>query len=295
MPPSTTICPRRVGQHDMTVARPFPLDIRLMQWATGLLCLVLSAMALIAVGWWVARQPIWTLQGITVEGDTTHQNPLALRTHLLHRLEGSFLTVNVRAVQALMLEVPWVRRAEVQRQFPNRLRIVIDEHEPVAWWGQAGSGQLVNRDGEVFEATPDESLTTTWTELAGPPDRATQVFGLYAQLKPAMDALGYELQRIELSSRGSWSARLRHGTRLELGRGSPEAVMARVADWSAALPALAQRYGQRDIETVDLRYPNGFALRMRGVSTLIEPPPAPPVVRPTTPDVAASAASTPTR
>lgn len=279
----------------MTVTRPFPLDVRLMQWATGLLWAVASAMALTMAGLWVARQPVWTLQGITVEGDTTHQNALALRTHLLHRLEGSFLTVNLRAVQALMLEVPWVRGAEVQRQFPNRLRIVVDEHEPVAWWGKAGSGQLVNRYGEVFDATPDESLTTAWTELAGPPDRAMQVFGLYTQLKPAMHALGYELQRIELTSRGSWSARLRHGTHLELGRGSPEAVMARVADWSAALPALVQRYGQRDIETVDLRYPNGFALRMRGVSTLIEPPPAPPAAPPTSPGVAAPAPSIPTR
>ena len=52
--------------------------------------------------------------------------------------------------------VPWVREARVQREFPNRLRVTLEEHQAVAWWGQAGSGYLVNRLGEVFEASPDE-------------------------------------------------------------------------------------------------------------------------------------------
>ena len=34
--------------------------------------------------------------------------------------------------------VPWVRRAAVRREWPNKLVVVIDEHKPLGTWGEDG-------------------------------------------------------------------------------------------------------------------------------------------------------------
>ena len=56
--------------------------------------------------------------------------------------------VDLQQVRRLFESVPWVRQAVVQREFPNRLRVTLQEHQAVAWWGESGSGQLVNDAGE---------------------------------------------------------------------------------------------------------------------------------------------------
>lgn len=258
-----------------------PLDVRLMGWAANGLFAVAVVMGLGAVAWWVARHPAWTLAGITVVGDVEHQSAVTLRAHLGPRLEGTFLTVDLQEVQRLFESAPWVRRALVQREFPNRLRVHIQEHVAVAWWGEAGSGRLVNRYGEVFEAHPEDAQADRWSELSGPIDRAAQVYAVYQVLAPVFERMGREIDRLELNARGSWKVVLDGGARIELGRGDADVLLSRVQPFVATLPTLALRYGQREIESADLRYPDGYALRMRGVTTLTEAPPARPAA-PTT-------------
>lgn len=259
----------------MAKALVIPMDVRLMGWAANGLFAVAFAMGGGAVMAWVAQHPSWTLVAITVVGDVRHQNEVTLRSHLAHRLEGTFLTVDLQEVQALIEAAPWVRSARVQRDFPNRLRVVIEEHEAVAWWGEAGGGRLINRYGEIFEAPAEDPTHQPWSELYGPAYLSSQVYALYQALGAEMSRIDRRLVRLELNARGSWKAILDGGSRIEIGRGEPEVLMDRVQVLVSTLPTLLLHYGPRDIETVDLRYPNGYALRMRGVTTLLTPAPAP--------------------
>lgn len=259
----------------MAKASALPMDVRLMGWAANGLVLVAIVMGGGAVTAWVAQHPVWTLVAISVVGDVRHQNEVTLRSHLASRLEGTFLTIDLKAVQALIETVPWVRLALVQREFPNRLRVVIEEHEAVAWWGEAGGGRLINRHGEIFEASADDPLHQPWSELSGPADLSSQVYALYQALGPVLARVDRRLVGLELDARGSWKAVLDGGTQIEIGRGEPAVLIDRVQAFASTVPTLLLHYGQRDIETVDLRYPNGYALRMRGVTTLNATPPAP--------------------
>jgi cell division protein FtsQ len=150
----------------------------------------------------------------------------------------------------------------------------------VAWWGEAGGGKLVNSHGEVFEANPDDSQADQWSELLGPAGQSRTVFALYQALQPVFARMNRELSRLELDSRGSWKATLDNGARIELGRGETEQLMDRAQAFSATADILSLRYGGRDIESADLRYANGYALRMRGVTTLSDTPPGNPAPRP---------------
>ncbi|MGK2900982.1 MAG: cell division protein FtsQ/DivIB, partial [Burkholderiaceae bacterium] len=57
---------------------------------------------------------------------------------------------------------------------------------------------------------------------------------------------------------------------LELGRGSDDVVVARSARFVATLGKVTDRF-QRPLEYADLRHQDGYAVRLRGVSTTLTP------------------------
>ena len=55
---------------------------------------------------------------------------------------------------------------------------------------------------------------------------------------------------------------------MELGRGTPDELLARTRRFSARCPSSPNL--RRRPAVVDLRYPNGYALRLRGVTTVTD-------------------------
>ncbi|AOW14910.1 cell division protein FtsQ [Hydrogenophaga crassostreae] len=248
-----------------------PLDVKLMTVVTNTLVMVFVVLCLAALGHWVLRLPFWTVKAIAVQGEVDHQNAVGLRaqlaTSMKTHLAGGLLALDLQPVKQMFEAVPWVRQVKVQREFPNRLRVTLEEHHAVAWWGEASSGYLVNRMGEVFEASPDEG--DGLPELVGPPEQSGRVWSLYQRLATELGRLDLGIDRLELSDRGSWRAKLDSGAQVELGRGEPDEIFERLHRLTATISQLTERYPGA-VESVDLRYPNGYALRMRGVTTVVE-------------------------
>jgi cell division protein FtsQ len=124
----------------------------------------------------------------------------------------------------------------------------------------------------VFEASPDEGEGLP--ELAGPPEQSARVWALFQTLSTELKQLELKLVRLELTGQGSWRASLDSGAVIELGRGEPAELLQRVQRFTATLSQLTERYPGA-LQSVDLRYPNGYALRMRGVTTVNEDGPSP--------------------
>ncbi|GAA6141447.1 cell division protein FtsQ/DivIB [Hydrogenophaga sp. 5NK40-0174] len=248
-----------------------PMDVRLMTVMANALFSAFAVLCLVGMGTWVVRHPMWAVRSISVHGDVAHQSDVTLRAQLSTQMQtalaGSFLTVDLAKVRTLFESVPWVRQAVVQREFPNRLRVRLEEYRAVAWWGKEGSGQLVGDLGEVFDAMPDES--DGMPELAGPAERSKDIWSLYRRLHSSLDGAGMKLVRLELTDRGGWLATLDNEARIELGRGTEVEIMGRVDRFTQTINQMTQRYPGA-VEAVDLRYPNGYALRMEGVTTLTE-------------------------
>lgn len=247
-----------------------PFDIRFMNWVASILFLGVLLTALGMAGWWIAHHPSWALGSVVVEGEVEHQDEVIFRTQLAPQLRGSFLTLDLQEVKRLFEAVPWVRQAVVRREFPNRLRVKLYEHEPVAWWGMSGSDRMVDSQGEVFDAADDEPQTGNWPELAGPEGRSSGMYALYRQLQPVFAPLQQEVSRLELAPSGHWRAVLSSGTLIELGRGESSELVARAQRFASTVAQLLARYGGHRLEAVDLRYPNGYTVRMRGVKTAID-------------------------
>ena len=246
-----------------------PLDVKLMNVAATALFAAGIVLLLAAVLWWALRHPLFAISGITVQGDVAHNNVVTLRANVAPRLAGSFFTVNLATAREAFEGVPWVRAAVVRRQFPNRLRVSLEEHRAVAFWGPESESRLVNSFGEVFEANSGDIEAEELPRLSGPQDQAALVLTMYQALRPMFEALDLGLEHVALTARGSWQLELDNGAQVELGRGAPEEVVARTQRFLQTLTQVTSRYSRRPdaLVSADLRHGDGYAVRLRGVGT----------------------------
>jgi len=166
------------------------MDIRLMNATTAALVGVFVLLGLVATTRWVARLPGFDIQGISVRGDVVHNNIPSMRANVLSQVSGTFFTVNLTAIREAYESMPWVRKAVVRREFPNRLRVELQEHQPVAYWGTEGDSRMLNSFGEVFDANIDEVEPNTLPRLAGPAGSGAQVWDMYQTLLAPLNRVG---------------------------------------------------------------------------------------------------------
>jgi cell division protein FtsQ len=250
-------------------AMPVPFDVKLMNIAASVLFTIFVAVLLSAGGWWALRHPLFAIAGITVQGDTAHNSAVTLRANVAPRLAGNFFTIDLAAARQVFESVPWVRKAVVRRDFPNRLRVQLEEHQAVALWGADRESRLVNSFGEVFEANAGEVDQDELPRLGGPDAQAADVLAMYRAVKPMFEPLDLTVEQLTLSARGSWQLELDSGAVIELGSGSAQEVQARTERFARTLTQVASRYGRRPeaLVSADLRHTNGYAVHLRGVGT----------------------------
>lgn len=254
----------------MNKTMPLPVDVRLMNITATLLSVVFVVLLLAAGAWWLLRHPVFTLQGITVQGEVTRNNAITLRANVMPQLNGNFFTIDLNRTQKAFESVPWVRAAVVHRDFPNRLKTVLLEHEPIALWGDEGANKLVNRQSQVFEANVEDVDIDKLPRLKGPDEQSVTVVRMYRFLVPIFEAMDMGIDLLELTPRGSWRLLTDSGALLELGRGDELEVGARLKVFFKTLSQITARYGRTPIALAgaDLRHKDGYALRLRGVTTL---------------------------
>ena len=253
-------------------ASALPVDVRLMSVTANAL-FALAALALVALALnWLIRQPAFSLKAIRIDGEVTHNSASTIRANAAPRLAGNFFTTDLHKARRAFESVPWVRQAVVRRIWPNRLAVRLEEHRAAALWGTGqGSDKLVNTYGEVFQANlgdvEDDSLPT----LDGPEGSASQMLAMLQRLAPVFARIEMTMDALALSGRGSWRAGFDNGAEVELGRGSDDEVIARAERFVATVTQVVQRY-QRPLEYADLRHHDGYAVRLKGITTVIPKP-----------------------
>ena len=243
-------------------------DARTLNAAASTL-LGLLALGLLASGlWWVAQRPMFTLKVIRLEGAEAPLRRVSastVKSTALPRIKGNFFTANLDTVRAAFEAVPWVRKASVRREWPNRLIVTLEEHVPLGTWGE--DGRLVSVKGDVFvanlaEAEEDGGLP----EFAGPEGSEKEVVARFGELREWFAPVNLAPDSVQLSSRYAWSVKLNNGMKVELGREQSKTTLKdRVARLVSVYPQLIARLQDR-IESVDLRYPNGMALKASGMA-----------------------------
>lgn len=225
-------------------------------FASSLLVVVLLFLATLAVIAWVSMgiftSERWPIRWLEINGAFQRVSAEQLRANLSSEVGSSFFTVDLQDLQAATARISWVSSVQVQKQWPDTIRVTVQEYVPVAHWNR---GQLIAADGEPF-AVPeaDEIQGLPWLE--GPEARLQEVLQTWVGLDELLMPLGLEITQISLDGRGAWSMRLDNGTQVQLGRDSTvERLQRLLASWERLM-----QEREAPPADVDLRYTNGFAV-----------------------------------
>ena len=233
---------------------------RLLNAAAGFLVgMALLAFAVAAVVLAI-RSPLFTLRTVELSAPVRQVDQAELEAAIAAHVRGGFFDARIGELRAALEALAWVRKVHVRRVWPDRLEIAIEEHEALARWGEGEdnrAGELVNTYGERFKGRTNVALPL----FVGPQGSEAEMTRRYARFAAIAAPLGAVPERLTLSPRYAWQLRLANGMDLVLGRDgeAAEQRLARFVEISRGV--LDERSAH---EYVDLRYPNGFAIRSRG-------------------------------
>ncbi len=159
-----------------------------------------------------------------------------------------------QAIRARLKRLPWVADAVVRRRLPDVLMVRLIEKRPFALWNRDGEFVAVERSGAVIEGGSTEGLEHLPVLVGeGAPEAAAPLLdslSLYRALSQRLTAVARVADR-------RWDLLLSGGVTVRL----PE------ENWEAELGELEKLIVdkgvlERDIEMIDLRYPDQYVFRL---------------------------------
>ena len=193
--------------------------------------------------------------------ESTFKNiPLSrLRQQVMSVLSGGYFTVDIDAIRNSLLDLPWVEDASVRRQWPSGLHIRVVEKQAVAFWG---STSLLSDRGVLFKpALVDRKQSLP--QLDGPEGFHQKVWVFLQKINQDIKSMDLEVKQLVLDERRAWRFSVSNkndqkNIEIRLGRANIDHRLMRFVHIFSNNTA---EFG--DIGLIDLRYPNGFAMRLR--------------------------------
>lgn len=245
-----------------------------------------AVVILLALGVYsIASRPAFAVRQVDIQSagaPLRHVQEADLREALRSGLAGTTLTAALGGVREKIDAHPWVRQVTIRRIWPNRLLIQIEEHQPIASWGD---GRFFNRQGELFVGEANgvmddatDHYQCLLPELEGPVGSQARVLERAMQASVLLEANGHRLNAMALGSQYAWQLRINNGLVVEIGR---DAIG---TDWQVRLQQMAESLSWLNAQVrsegrlarIDLRYANGYAYRLGStVESSSERPAAP--------------------
>lgn len=192
---------------------------------------------------------------VEVVGDYPHLNQQLFQRQLAAITTGGFFQVDVDAIKKQVLTFPWVYQVDVHKVFPNKIVIEIVEQSPIAQWN---NNALLNANGELFSPAVT-TFPTNLPLLTGPNDQASVVLATYERMNQMLKPLNLTIVAMDLSPRHAWRIELNNQTKVILGRFF---IWQRLQTFIHLYSKVFVNAKQKAV-SVDMRYPNGFAVQWK--------------------------------
>jgi len=198
----------------------------------------------------------WPVNKIALEGENNHVSHLHL-LKLLNTTNSGMLTIDLDNLRKKSLVNPWIKNIEIKKQWPDTLIFKVDEYLPI---GLVNNRYLLE-NGKLVEI---ENLNTAKHLLNLNIDRAqfeqvNEPVNLITELETiSQDFLSQELviERFVIDDTNSWSVELANKVIINVGRKYQQKRIERFLQVYAGIE------DKRLLQTVDLRYSNGLAIKL---------------------------------
>jgi cell division protein FtsQ len=241
--------PLRMQPRQFPAAVERPRALRLL--AT---CSTVVLLAFCSYGLFLAVHKLYAqkIEHVQIDGLLHYVSEDEIKATVGTDVATNLLTADLLSIKAKLEALPWIRKAEVHRQWPNAVRIEVEEEVAIARWG---ASQLLNQLGQVFEPA-DTVEQQVLPLLEGPAGSEQLVMEQYQAFNQVLRPLGVRIRDLTLKVNGGYELVLTNSVVVRLGK---EALLERLR---RLVVFLESETGQdlENVEAIDLRYRNGLAL-----------------------------------
>ncbi|WP_372830093.1 cell division protein FtsQ/DivIB [Psychrobacter maritimus] len=186
--------------------------------------------------------------------DLTFAQYQALQHVMSQQSVSSFFTSDLQALRDITTSLAWVDQVSVSRDWQRGIVVKALPKQPVA---NFGTERLVDAKGAVFVPADSRDLTQErFATLQGDMAQAPVIMQQMQQVNDWYAPLGMQVEDIILSPRMTWLIRFDNGQRVIVDN---ENTAQKLLNLSQLLGN--QLSSRRDeIQSVDLRYKNGFTI-----------------------------------
>lgn len=191
------------------------------------------------------------IKKIKLSGTFEHINQNEIESILQPFVGEGFFSLDIHELQKMLSEKPWTKSVSIRRVWPDRLDIKIVERRPVARWDDK---HLISDRAIIFSANAQsfQQLPLVHTESKN----TSQILARFYSLNRRFNLVDEIVLSLRQDSRGALDIELPGGLVIKLGRDQVEHKIARLI----TIYEQQIRPRRADIQQLDLRYSNGFAV-----------------------------------
>ena len=257
---SSAVTAQRVGRVRRRAPRP---PVRWLWIVGGVGAAAVFAMAVVLTAHWALTSPRFAVTAVEVRGASRVPPQRILEVSgIIHG--ANLWRINPEHVRARLEDLPEIRRADVVRELPNRVSIVVEERRPFTLV-HAGRLHWLDEEGRVLgeethAVAPEVPVISGLSEdeLASmrttPGPRARQAITLIRALLRTGSTLAAEISEIDMSRAEGPVLYTVDGVEVRLGAEEWEERLAR-------LEGVLAQVATQDVNGVDLRFRDQVVLR----------------------------------
>ncbi len=213
------------------------------------------------------------IRDIVITGDLSRADADRVGAIVQGHLDGNYFTVGLPELNSRIREVPWIFSSSIRRRWPSSLIVDLEEIQPVARWGDTG-WLNVTGDPVAVPESADQRDFPGLPRLSGPSGEERHVWNTFRQWSDRFALVGLSLDALRLDASRLWYLELSLGAltmnRDQQGRnlpGSSALMVVEEQDSMARIQRFVKVLDQHlimyfaSMRHIDLRYPNGFAIR----------------------------------
>jgi cell division protein FtsQ len=181
-----------------------------------------------------------------------HQEVQAL---LLPLVNHGFFTINVESIRDRLLQMPWASDIFVRRDWPDQIDITIIEKNAIARWNEE---TLLSQSGELF-SPKQETYPVKLPKFIGPDGNQIVMLQYFNEMNRLLMPLRAKISYLELTPYFTWKLKLDNGITLQIGH---KDILTHLDHFVKVYPKIVGDHAA-DVDYIDLRYPNGLAVRWK--------------------------------